>query len=235
MRAVLFDLDGTLLDRRETFRRHLELQIQRHLGMFPDAQAAGYVAQLLELDENGMLDRAEFYGRVEDEFGLARGSAAELSEDFEVHFPESCVPFPNLFETLQTLRDHGLKLGLVTNGRELIQGRKIERLGIRPYLDAVVISETVGTRKPDPRIFSAAPLTWVWRRQLRHMWATTRNMTSLARSAAGCVLSGGGTRSGLSPLRRIGLSMISRSFLRSFLSLAKSQREPHPRTLDKAL
>ena len=156
IRAVLFDLDGTLLDRRETFRRHLEFQIARHPLMFPNAQAAAYVAQLAELDENGMLDRAEFYDRVEREFGLARGSAAELSEDFEVHFPESCVPFPNLFEMLQTLRDHGLKLGLVTNGRELIQGRKVERLGIRPYLDAVVISETVGTRKPDPRIFSAA-------------------------------------------------------------------------------
>ena len=48
IRAVLFDLDGTLLDRRETFRRHLELQIERHAGMFPDAQAAGYVAQLPE-------------------------------------------------------------------------------------------------------------------------------------------------------------------------------------------
>lgn len=156
IRAVLFDLDGTVLDRRETFRRHLELQIQRHPGMFPDAQSAEYVAQLLELDENGMLDRAEFYNRVEGAFDLARGSAALLSEDFETHFPESCVPFPNLFETLETLRDHGLKLGLITNGRELMQGRKIERLGIRPYLDVVVISETVGIRKPDPRIFSAA-------------------------------------------------------------------------------
>jgi len=154
--SVLFDLDGTLLDRRTTFRRHLDLQIERHPAMFPHAQTASYVAQLLELDQNGTRNRSEFYDRVERELGLARGSAAELREDFEVHFPESCAPFPNVFATLQTLRDHGLKLGLITNGRELIQGRKIERLGIRPYLDAVVISETVGVRKPDPRIFSAA-------------------------------------------------------------------------------
>ena len=156
LRAVLFDLDGTLLDRRRTFRHHLERQIARHADLFTPARSTAYVTQLLELDDNGMLDHTDFHARAEAECGLPRGSAAVLREDFEVHFPESCIPLPNLFTTLQALGDHGLKLGLVTNGRELIQNRKIDRLGLRPYLDAVVISESVGVRKPDPRIFSAA-------------------------------------------------------------------------------
>lgn len=153
---MLFDLDGTLLDRRETFRRHLELQLQRHRSLFRSGSAERYVSRLLELDENGTLDRDLFHQQAEAEFGLSVESSGVLRDDFEHHFPESCVLFPNVFETLDALRRRGLKLGLTTNGRELIQGRKIDRVGLREYLDDIVISEAVGLRKPDPRIFSLA-------------------------------------------------------------------------------
>jgi putative hydrolase of the HAD superfamily len=154
--AVFFDLDGTLLDRRETFRRHLELQLQRHEGIFSEAEAPRYVARLLELDNNGTLDRDKFHELVEADLGLPPGSADVLRDDFESHFPESCVPLPSLFETLGLLCEASLKLGVITNGRDLIQRRKIERLGVEPYLDLVFISETLGFRKPDHRIFAAA-------------------------------------------------------------------------------
>lgn len=54
------------------------------------------------------------------------------------------------------MRDLGLKLGLITNGRELIQRRKIEGLKLQTLLDVVVISEVFGRRKPDPAIFHHA-------------------------------------------------------------------------------
>ena len=156
IRAALFDLDGTLLDRRTTFRRHLELQLARHPDMFTEAAGVRYVDRLLELDENGYLDRGEFYDRAETEFGLRRGSAAILVADFERHFPEECVPFPNLRETLSSLRAMGLKLGLITNGRGLIQRRKLRRLDLETSFDALVISEELGCLKPDARIFAHA-------------------------------------------------------------------------------
>jgi putative hydrolase of the HAD superfamily len=155
IRAVLFDLDGTLLNRRVTFRRHLQLQVQRLDDLFSDA-GGDLVERMLVLDDNGSAPRHEFYHRIAEEFSLPGWASARLLEDFEAHFPESCVPVPNLSVTLNALRKAGLQLGLITNGRVLIQGRKIDGLGIRHLLDVVVISESAGVRKPDPRIFADA-------------------------------------------------------------------------------
>jgi putative hydrolase of the HAD superfamily len=124
--------------------------------LFRPQEASRYVNRLLELDENGSLDRTEFYDRAETEFGLAPGSASTLIDDFEGHFPEECVPLPHVRETLDVLRDLRFKLGLITNGRGLIQRRKIRGLGLESSFDVIVISEEFGCRKPDSRIFSHA-------------------------------------------------------------------------------
>lgn len=154
--AVLFDLDGTLLDRRATFRHHLQRQIERWPAIFSGADGERYVTELLALDENGTLDRDEFYRSAEERFGFPSGSARELRADFEEHFPERCVPFPGLASTLESIAAAGFGLGLVTNGRVLIQSRKIDGLGIRDHFRSIVISEATGFRKPDPRIFEMA-------------------------------------------------------------------------------
>jgi putative hydrolase of the HAD superfamily len=155
MQAVLFDLDGTLLDRRDTFRRHLLLQVQRLSNLFGPIDAS-HIDRMLAIDDNGRSPRDEFYQQVESELSLQPGASSQLLVDFEAHFPETCVGLPNLHVTLERLQEAGLKLGLITNGRALIQGRKIDGLDIRRFLDVVVISEVAGVRKPDPRIFATA-------------------------------------------------------------------------------
>lgn len=154
--AILFDLDGTLLDRRATFRRHLELQVGRHPHLFRDGDAEAYVAELLRLDENGAVDRNDFYRRAEARLGLPTGAAAALRSDFKTHFPESCVPFRDVWLALASLKTSGLRLGVITNGSIRTQTRKIDGLGIPPLLDSIVISQALGWHKPDRRIFEAA-------------------------------------------------------------------------------
>lgn len=46
----------------------------------------------------------------------------------------------------------------MTNGSTTPQNAKMNRLGLRGLVDAVVVSDTVGVSKPDPRIFELAAI-----------------------------------------------------------------------------
>ena len=49
-----------------------------------------------------------------------------------------------------------LRLGVISNGRSREQVRKLVNLGIHNRFEVVVVSEEVGTAKPDPGIFDHA-------------------------------------------------------------------------------
>ncbi len=58
-------------------------------------------------------------------------------------------------DALRALRAADWRLGIVTNGMTDNQEAKIIRTGLAELVDGWVISEAVGYRKPDPRIFSS--------------------------------------------------------------------------------
>jgi putative hydrolase of the HAD superfamily len=58
-------------------------------------------------------------------------------------------------QSLQKLRDAGLKLGVVSNSDGRVE-QALEAAGLLSYFDVVIDSALVGVEKPDPRIFHAA-------------------------------------------------------------------------------
>ena len=156
LRAVLFDLDGTILDRTSSLRVYLHRQANRLPDIFETIPFADYMDTFLELDDNGYTARDALFRRIEQVFSMSPGMSDTLLADFQIHFPHICVPFPKAQQTLSTLRRRGLRMGLVTNGRIASQQPKIDGLGIAGYFDAILISEAEGVRKPDPEIFRRA-------------------------------------------------------------------------------
>jgi HAD superfamily hydrolase (TIGR01509 family) len=78
----------------------------------------------------------------------------ELLEPFtravlEGHFD---VPFDDARDTLQRLRDKGFRLGVISNWSQHLPD-ELERLGLAPYFDFVIVSSLVGVAKPSPEIF----------------------------------------------------------------------------------
>ncbi len=59
-------------------------------------------------------------------------------------------------DALRALRNGGWRIRVVSNGVTAHQARKLEITGVADVVDAVCISEEVGARKPDRRIFEEA-------------------------------------------------------------------------------
>ncbi len=108
MKAVLFDLDGTLHDRNTTVSRWLEGHTRRF------ALPATYVARFLELDDFGYRPKSEVMPLLVREFGLAHPAQA-LLDDFSDHAFTHPVLMPHAHEILAELRGRGVSYGFRLN------------------------------------------------------------------------------------------------------------------------
>ena len=156
MEAVLFDLDGTLLDRATTLERFLAQQYDRFRSQLSGLDRADYVRTVVALDGHGYVPKTVVYGQVREKFGLSPELESELLADFEARFHGMAIPFPGMHEMLQALVAMPLRLGLVTNGAIRSQRPKIEALDIARYFKVILISEEQGARKPEPEIYHRA-------------------------------------------------------------------------------
>lgn len=156
IRAVLFDLDGTLFDRDFVVRGLGDTQYSAFERELAHVSQEQFVSRLVELDAHGLGDKEMVYQRLERELDLPVTLSQRLLLDFWARYHSFCRPFSDVVSTLEELRSRGKKLGLVTNGRETIQNRTIDALGIRHLLDAILISEVEGVRKPSRTMFERA-------------------------------------------------------------------------------
>jgi putative hydrolase of the HAD superfamily len=156
IRAMIFDLDGTLFDRATSVQCLIEAQYDRLPEILSGVTKETYVLRFLELDAHGYVAKEVVYPQLASEFSLPPGSSDALCIDFYAHYHRHAIGFPELHSALQRLREQGLSLGIITNGGEAHQRATIRALNIESYFDAILISEAEGLRKPDPRLFARA-------------------------------------------------------------------------------
>jgi putative hydrolase of the HAD superfamily len=150
-RAILFDLDNTLYDLHSYWRGRLRLALELVLLRYPQLDYDALVRAALA-EHIYIAQWPDFLRRqgVADETLIA--AAHEI---FRHEWFEQMQLYEDAPRTLEALRTR-YRLGLITNGPSEIQRRKIERFGLRNYLDVLIVSEEEGVAKPDPAIFVLA-------------------------------------------------------------------------------
>lgn len=63
---------------------------------------------------------------------------------------------PGAIDALRRLRDRGVALALLTNGDTQGQRNKIERFGLAPFFNDILVEGELGYGKPDLRVYSRA-------------------------------------------------------------------------------
>src|SRR5215217_2856461 len=96
VRAVVFDLDGTLLDRRQSFERFVRDQWERFSLSRLAVDEDQYAHTLIVLDRDGYAPRDALFTGVVSQFGLPSDIAGYLLEDYRAGFPSACLLFPDV-------------------------------------------------------------------------------------------------------------------------------------------
>jgi len=175
IQAVFFDMGGTI----ETYRYTRALRLEAVAGLRHALHKAGIHlaaddAELLDLITSG-LERYKKWsiatveelppGRVWSDFVLPqyafdRSKLDEIGEELAFTV-ETCFyqrqMRPEIPETLEAIRQMGLKIGLISNVNSRGQVPvNLRAYGIYPYFHPIVLSSEYGWRKPDPAIFHYA-------------------------------------------------------------------------------
>jgi phosphoglycolate phosphatase len=143
VRAVLFDLDGTLLDTAPDMSAALN-ELRRLEGRAPLAaqKIRGYVSH-----GSTALVRLGFPEAVDQAFEALR---ARFLEIYSRCLARDTRLFPGAAELLGHLEHHGVRWGVVTNKPGWLTEPLLALMGLRTRAGVIVSGDTLPERKPHP-------------------------------------------------------------------------------------
>lgn len=168
IRALLFDLDETLIKDRESTDHSLNAVVPRLIGHVPSLTEQK-IRETYTRTNNWHWDHFDEspIGAIEDpletrsflwslalkELGIeANGLAEELGQIYQDARHETFAPYEDVHDYLPKLREkHALYL--TTNGNRLMQRRKMEATGLTGGWDGIFIAQEQGVSKPKPEYF----------------------------------------------------------------------------------
>jgi len=149
LEAVIFDLDGTLIDSERRYEQADIDFLERH-GVTADAEylrrfrGMGNIPFLLELKRaHAIPGSVEELLEEKDQLYLSRGA-------------EGVHAFPEMVSLVVKLRERGVPLAVASGSTRHIIEFMLDHFGLRQLFQVVVSADETGTGKPDPAVFVEA-------------------------------------------------------------------------------
>lgn len=184
--TVIFDIDDTLFDRRRAQREAIRLIVADYPDLFAGLGIETITRAFLDADRAAV---DQFDGGADSTvlrlgknrvflatLGLDESFAGAINDTYLEKYPTINAPVPNAKMVVQTLREQGVRVGIISNSLPDMQHKKMRAMGIETWFECVLLSEDVGIRKPEPQIFwMAAGLLGVFPEQCLYVGDSFRN------------------------------------------------------------
>lgn len=145
--ALIFDLDGTLID--SAFDIAKALNVGFALNGWPELDPHHVETFLGNGPRRLIVDILEDLGIAYDDAQVQRAFDGYLTA--YMADPAGRTRFyPHVREDLQALREAGIRLGICTNKNHAVTGKVLEQLGLAELFDAALGADAVPACKPDP-------------------------------------------------------------------------------------
>lgn len=156
-RCLLWDIDGTLIDTTHLVAAGLDHVYRTFLGRtLPNDEIRALIGIPLS-------EQVRIFGDPAAHGLDAAAMEAEFIRYWEAHRHEERI-IPEVIETLIAGKQAGLPTALVTSKNHAEIANTLPRIGIAPYVDAIISADDVTRPKPDPegvrlalRLLDAAP------------------------------------------------------------------------------
>ncbi len=160
LKLLIFDLDGTLADTSKDITNAVNYAIEP-FGVKPlsvkeiKAMVGSGITKLIEslilpyppippLPRGG--DRGAKWDR--EDFPAKENAVKRFLDYYSEHILDYTKPYPQVKETLLKLGNY--KKAVISNKREVLSKKVLERLGLLRFFDVVLGSDSVPEKKPSP-------------------------------------------------------------------------------------
>lgn len=139
IKAVLFDLDGTLLDTNDLILASFREAFSKCLGMnLDDKEISKHFGKPLEDSFSDYADK-----------DIVKEMIKTYRSYNDANHDSKCMSFEGVHDILKELKRKGIKLAVVTSKRKIMCERGMKISGIYDYIDVIITPENTEKHKPD--------------------------------------------------------------------------------------
>lgn len=147
--AVIFDLDGTLLDSLWAWEESRKESTDVLGFAIPDELSRQLEA--MSLDEGAALIK-EIYNLSESTEEILDRKLAPI----RTHYAQDIQAMPGIPERLARLKEQGIKMAVATASRKEFAELALTRLGLRDYFEFIISCDDVKVGKTSPKVYEVA-------------------------------------------------------------------------------
>ncbi|MFW6041270.1 MAG: HAD family hydrolase [Thermoplasmatota archaeon] len=165
LEAIFFDIDNTLYDQHKAYKKGLSLVVDEFDKLFEnkdkeevvEAFFKGDIELMKEFRDGASLESSRLtrMKKMLELLGIDKNYAEDVNDFFLDKYPKIDTPIDKAIHVIERLRE-SYKLGVISNGSKSIQLQKLESMGLKNHFKIIVLSEEIGIRKPEKKIFENA-------------------------------------------------------------------------------